>query len=106
MASADGLAVAVLGAAIGGVGNGIQAVAARTALQEHVEHHWMGMMMGLNESLAQGAPGLGILIGGLLTDAAGPRVALSVAGAGAGLAAIASWIVLRPAVLRGTETMA
>jgi predicted MFS family arabinose efflux permease len=106
MASADGLAVALIGSCIGGVGNGIQAVAARTALQEHVQQHWMGVMMGLNESMAQAAPGVGILIGGLLAEAAGPRAALAVAGGGAGVAAIASWIVLRPAVLRGTETLA
>jgi MFS family permease len=106
MATADGLAVAVVGACISGVGNGVQAVAARTALQEHIDQHWMGMMMGLNESVAQGAPGVGILIGGLLAATAGPRVALAVAGVGAGVVAIASWVVLRPAVLRGTETLA
>jgi predicted MFS family arabinose efflux permease len=106
MSTADGLAVAAVGSCIAGVGNGIQAVAVRTALQEQVAQHWMGMMMGLNESLGQGAPGVGILIGGLLADAASPRAALAVAGVGAGLAAIASWFVLRPAVLRATGTLA
>ena len=98
--------IAAVGACISGVGNGIQAVAARTALQEHVDQHWMGMMMGLNESLGQGAPGIGILVGGLLAATAGPRAALAAAGVGAGLVAIASWVVLRPAVLHGTETVA
>ncbi len=106
MAASHGLAIAAVGSCIAGVGNGIQAVAARTALQEHVDQHWMGLMMGLNESLAQAVPGAGILLGGLLTAAAGPRAALAVAGIGAAAAAAATWVVLRPAVMRGSETLA
>jgi predicted MFS family arabinose efflux permease len=106
MAVAHGLALAAVGSCIAGVGNGIQAVAARTALQEHVDQHWMGLMMGLQESLAQAVPGGGILLGGLLAAAAGPRIAFVVAGVGAGAAAAATWIVLRPADLSGSETLA
>ena len=106
MAASHGLAIAAVGSCIAGVGNGIQAVAARTALQEHVDQHWMGLMMGLNESLAQGVPGGGILIGGLLAETAGPRAALAVAGVGAAAAAAATWVVLRPAIMHGSETLA
>ena len=57
MAAAPGLAVALVGAAIAGGGNGIEAVAARTTLQEQVEPSWMAMMMSLNESMYQAVPG-------------------------------------------------
>jgi hypothetical protein len=83
MAAAPGIGVAVVGAAIAGTGNGIESVAARTALQERVEDEWMGLMMGLYESILQAAPGAGIIIGGALAALAGPRVALGVAGGGA-----------------------
>jgi predicted MFS family arabinose efflux permease len=106
MAASHGLAPAAVGSCIAGVGNGMQVVAARTALQEHVDQHWMALMMGLNESLGQAVPGAGILLGGLLAAAAGPRVALTVAGVGAAAVAAATWVVLRPAVLRGSETLA
>jgi MFS family permease len=106
MAASHGLAIAAVGSCIAGVGNGIQVVAARTALQEHVDQHWMALMMGLNESLGQAVPGAGILLGGLLAAVAGPRAALTVAGVGAAAAAAAVWVVLRPTVLRGSETLA
>jgi hypothetical protein len=83
MAVAPNLGVAIAGAAIAGVGNGVEAVAARTTLQEHVEEEWMAVIMSLNESLFQAMPGLGILIGGGLTAIAGTRVALAAGGAGA-----------------------
>jgi predicted MFS family arabinose efflux permease len=106
MTLSHALGAAAVGMGIAGIGNGIQAVAARTALQQHVEQHWMGMIMGLNESMFQGVPGLGIPIGGLLAASAGPRAALAVAAAGAVVAAGATWVVLRPAVLSGSETLA
>jgi MFS family permease len=106
MAAAHSLGVAIAGSAIGGLGNGIQAVAARTALQEHVDKRWMALMMGLNESIVQGVPGAGIVLGGLIAALANPRAALGVAGVGALVVTAAGWIVLRPAVLRGSETLA
>jgi MFS family permease len=106
MALSHALGSAAVGMGIAGVGNGIQAVAARTALQEHVDQHWMGVMMALNESMFQGVPGAGIPIGGLLAASAGPRAAFAVAAAGAVAAAVATWVVLRPAVLSGSETLA
>ncbi len=94
MAAAQSLAVAMIGGAIAGSGNGIWAVAARTALQEQVEPKWMAMMMSLNESLFQALPGLGIVIGGGLTALAGSRAALAVAGGGAVAVAIIGWPLL------------
>ena len=67
MAAAPSLAVAIVGAAFAGVGNGVESVAVRTALQEEVEEQWMALMMSLYEALFQSVPGVGMLIGGVIT---------------------------------------
>ena len=94
MAVAPTLAVALVGAAVAGLGNGVEAVAARTTLQEQVEEAWMAMMMSLNESMLQAVPGAGILLGGAITALASPRLALAVAGAGALVIAGVAWTLL------------
>jgi predicted MFS family arabinose efflux permease len=96
MASAPNLVIALLGAVLAGCGNGVEAVAARTTLQEHVEERWMAMMMSLNESLFQAVPGIGIVLGGVLAALSGPRVALAVAGGGAALVTLGAWLLLGP----------
>ncbi len=100
MAAAPVIAVAVVGSVIAGVGNGIESVAARTALQEEVEPQWMALMMGFNESMFQLVPGLGILLGGAVASLAGPRVTLAIGAAGSLVVTAVVWIVLRPGVLR------
>jgi MFS family permease len=99
MAAAPSIAVAVVGSAIGGVGNGVEAVAVRTALQQQIEQQWMPLLMGFQESLVQAVPGIGILIGGLLAELAGARAALAVAGGGALAITAAGWVILRPNVM-------
>jgi Major Facilitator Superfamily len=96
MAAAPTLAVALVGAVIAGLGNGVEAVAARTTLQEHVEERWMAMMMSLNESMYQALPGVGIALGGALAALATPRIALAVAGAGSLGITVVAWAVLTP----------
>ena len=66
MAGAPSLAVAIGGAAVGGVGNGTMFVANRTALQEAVDDRWMALMMSLNESIIQGCLALGSCSGARL----------------------------------------
>jgi hypothetical protein len=95
-AASPTLAVAIVGAASAGVGNGVVAVAARTALQEETEERWMALMMSLNESLFQSVPGAGILLGGAITALGSPRTALAVAGAGSLAVTLAAWIALAP----------
>jgi MFS family permease len=95
MATATSLALALIGGVLAGIGNGVWAVAARTALQEHVEPEWMGMMMSLNESVFQALPGIGIVLGGAVSALAGARVALALAGIGAIAVAILGWPLLR-----------
>jgi predicted MFS family arabinose efflux permease len=96
MATAPSLAPALIGAAAAGCGNGIEAVAARTSLQEIVEEQWMARIMSLNESMFQAVPGVGIILGGLLAGVANARVALAVAGWGALLVTAAAWALLAP----------
>jgi MFS family permease len=95
MAIAPTLAVAIAGSALGGIGNGTMFVASRTALQEVAEDRWMALTMGLTESIIQGMPGAGILLGGALAAAAGPRAALAVGGIGALATSVVMWVVLR-----------
>jgi predicted MFS family arabinose efflux permease len=104
MSIAPALVVAVVGAAVAGVGNGVMFVASRTALQEAVRGAWMALMMSLNESVIQGVPGAGIVIGGALAAAAGPRVALAVGGVGSLATAIAVRVTLTRAALAGDST--
>jgi len=94
MAAAPTLAVAIVGAAFAGIGNGVESVATRTALQEEVEERWMAMMMSLYEALFQSVPGAGILLGGALTAAGSPRAALAVAGAGSLAVTAVAWFAL------------
>ncbi len=94
MAAAPTLALAICGAALAGTGNGVEAVAARTTLQEQVDPEWMALIMSLNESLFQAIPGVGIVLGGVITAAAGTRAALTIAGAGALVVAVAAWTLL------------
>jgi len=94
MAAAPTLAAAIVGAALGGVGNGVESVAARTALQEETSESWMAMMMSLYEALFQSVPGAGMLIGGGLTALGSPRTALAVAGAGSFAVTVAAWFGL------------
>lgn len=94
MSLAPSLAVALAGALLGGFGNGLEAVAARTALQEQVEQRWMALIGSVNESMFQLTPGAGILLGGAITALAGPRVAFGVAGTGALAVAAAAWAIL------------
>ncbi|MGN6870333.1 MAG: MFS transporter [Solirubrobacteraceae bacterium] len=94
MAAAPTLAVAIVGAALGGVGNGVESVAARTALQEEASEGWMAMMMSLYEALFQSVPGAGMLIGGGLTALGSPRTALAVASAGSLAVTVGAWFAL------------
>lgn len=96
MAAAPTIVLAVAGSLVGGIGNGIEPVAERTALQERVEQPWMALTLSLNESIFQAVPGVGFLLGGLLAALAGPRPAFIVGGVAAAGVGIAAVVVLRP----------
>ncbi|MGH2877255.1 MAG: MFS transporter [Solirubrobacteraceae bacterium] len=97
MAVAPSLAVALVGSAIAGAGNGVEWVAARTAMQERTPERWMAMTMGLSDSTSQLAPGIGIIVGGLITELTLSRISFAVAAAGSLAFGLAVPIVLRDA---------
>jgi MFS family permease len=82
MALAPTLAVACVLSVVGGTGNGVQWVSVVTALQEATPTTLQARVIGLLESLGAAMPGVGFLIGGVLTELASPRTAFAVAGAG------------------------
>ncbi len=96
MAAAPTIVLAVVGAALGGGSNGVEMVAARTAMQERTEQRWMALVTSLSESVALATPGLGILIGGAVTALTGSRVALAVAAAGSFVFTVIAWWALSP----------
>jgi MFS family permease len=82
MAGAPTLLIACLASVLGGTGNGIQWVAVMTALQEAVEERYQARTAGLLESAAAAVPGVGYIVGGLLTAAVSPRLAYAVSAFG------------------------
>jgi MFS family permease len=97
LAVAPSLWVALIGAAVGGAGNSIEWVAARTVIQERTSEHWMALVMSFADSVSQLAPGLGILLGGVITTLADPRLAFAVAAVGSLSFAVIAAGLLRPA---------
>jgi MFS family permease len=95
MALAPGLAVALLGCALGGAGNGVYYVSVVQALQERIADDFQARVMGLLESVTAAAYGVGFLLGGVLTAAADSRVAIGVAGVGVLVASAAILGLLR-----------
>jgi MFS family permease len=85
MAGAPTLLIACLGSVVGGTGNGVQWVAVMTALQEAVEERYQARTAGLLESAAAAVPGVGYIIGGVLTATVSPRLAYAVSALGVGV---------------------
>jgi MFS family permease len=90
MAGAPTLAIACLGSVLGGTGNGVQWVAVMTALQESVESEYQARAAGLLESALAAVPGVGYLIGGVLTATVSPRLAYAVSAVGVAVV-VAVW---------------
>jgi MFS family permease len=82
LAAAPEIITACVASAIGGIGNGVQWVAVVTAVQEAVEDAFQARVVGLLESVGAAMPGIGYLLGGVLTAIWSPRVAYLVAGVG------------------------
>jgi MFS family permease len=82
MAAAPGIVVACAASVLGGIGNGVQWVAHLTALQERTPAALQARIGGLMESISAVAPGVGYLVGGVLTAAVSTRLAFVVAGVG------------------------
>jgi MFS family permease len=82
MSVAPSLAPATAAAVLGGIGNGMQWVVVVTAIQEAVRADMQARVAGFFEAVATAMPGLGFIVGGVLTALLSPRVAFLVAGLG------------------------
>lgn len=96
LAAAPTLAVACLASVAGGAGNGIQWVAAISAVQELTAEAMQARVMSVLESIGAAMPGVGFVLGGVVAALVSPRMTFLVAGAGV----IAIVVAMAP-LLRG-----
>lgn len=95
MAAAGTLAVACICSVVGGAGNGVQWVSVVTALQERTPSGLQARVVGLLESIGSAMPGVGFVLGGLLTEVGSPRTAFAVAGGGLLVLLVVGWVPAR-----------
>ncbi|HEV2726730.1 MAG TPA: MFS transporter, partial [Solirubrobacterales bacterium] len=82
LAAAPTLAVACLVSVVGGAGNGVQWVAAISAVQELTAEAMQARVMSVLESIGAAMPGIGFAVGGLIAALVSPRMTFLVAGSG------------------------
>lgn len=82
LAVAPTLAVACAASIVGGAGNGVQWVAAISAVQELTAPEMQARVMSVLESIGAAMPGVGFLVGGVITTVLSPRATFLVAGLG------------------------
>lgn len=92
LAAAPTLAVACMVSVLGGAGNGIQWVAAISAVQELTAESMQARVMSVLESIGAAMPGVGFAIGGVIAALVSPRMTFLVAGCGV----IAIVVVMAP----------
>ena len=100
LAVAPDLVVALIGAALAGIANGVISTAFMTETQDRTPRDWRTLVTTLLQSIRQISPGLGILLGGVLAAAGSARLAFGVAGAGCLLFAGATFVLLSPTRLK------
>lgn len=98
LAVAPTLAVACLASVVGGAGNGVQWVAAISAVQELTAATMQARVMSVLESVGAAMPGVGFLLGGVIATAVNPRATFLLASAGV----VATVLVMAP-LLRGNR---
>ncbi len=82
LAAAPTLAVACAVSVVGGAGNGVQWVAAISAVQELTAETMQARVMSVLESIGAAMPGIGFAIGGVIAALVSPRMTFLVAGCG------------------------
>jgi MFS family permease len=82
MSVAGTLAVACAAGVLGGAGNGVQWVAVMSTVQGLTDERFQARVAGLLESIAVAMPGLGFVLGGVITELFDPRAGFAVAGLG------------------------
>jgi predicted MFS family arabinose efflux permease len=93
-ALAPTLSVACVFAVLGGLGNGMQTVAVQTAIQLRTPEALQARVSGLMESLAAATPGIGFVLGGVLTSLFDPRTAFAAAACGVALVVVLGGLAL------------
>jgi hypothetical protein len=79
------IAVACAVSVVGGLGNGVAWVAAKTTLQERIPLSNQSAVLSVLDGLNQVLPALGFMAGGALATLASPRTAYAVSAVGVGL---------------------
>jgi MFS family permease len=82
LALAPTLAVACAASVVGGAGNGVQWVAAISAVQELTAEAMQARVMSVLESIGAAMPGVGFVLGGAIAALVDPRMTFLVAGCG------------------------
>ncbi len=82
LAGAPTLAFACAASIVGGAGNGVQWVAAISAVQELTRQGMQARVMSVLESIGAAMPGVGYIVGGLIATGHDPRATFLVAGIG------------------------
>ena len=82
LAAAATLTVACAASVVGGAGNGVQWVAAVSAVQELTAQGMQARVMSVLESIGAAMPGVGYVVGGLVAAEQDPRTTFLVAGIG------------------------
>jgi hypothetical protein len=82
LAAAPNLVVACLMSAVGGVGNGAQAISFQTALQENIPPEEQSTVMAMVDGGGQIMQAIGFTLGGAIAAATSPRIAYLVAAVG------------------------
>jgi len=92
LAAAPTLAFACAASVVGGAGNGIQWVAAISAVQELTAERMQARVMSVLESIGAAMPGVGFAVGGVIAALVSPRMTFLAAGSGV----IAIVVVMAP----------
>lgn len=82
LAAAPSLLLAAVASVLGGAGNGVQWVAAISAVQELTVESMQARVMSVLESVGAAMPGVGFALGGLLAALSDPRWTFFMAGCG------------------------
>jgi predicted MFS family arabinose efflux permease len=95
MTLATSLPVGAVGCFIGGIGSGFYFVSVVQAIQDRVDDEFQGRVMGLLESAAAGAYGIGFLMAATLTSLTSVRVTFAATAVGVLMATLWMAIMLR-----------
>ncbi len=96
MTVAPDLGVALGGAAVAGVANGIGTAVFQTEIQDRSPQAWLAVVTSLTQAIGQLSPGLGFVLGGVIATLTSARFALGVAGAGSLAFAVVIAVLLTP----------